>query len=605
MQAIILAAGMGKRLGDFTKENTKCMVKVNEVTLIERIINQLSLLNLNRIVIVIGYKGNNLKALIGEKYCGTPILYVENTNYNKTNNIYSLFLTKSYLKDDDTILIESDLIFSDEILTELVSNPYPNLAIVAKYQSWMDGTVVTLDEENNILSFISKRSFNFSDINIYYKTVNIYKFSRSFSRNKYIPFLEAYCKALGNNEYYEQVLRVISLIDQSDLKALPLKKEKWYEIDDLQDLNNAELLFTIGNKALTSYAERYGGYWRFPHLLDFCYLLNPFFPCKRLKDEMKAYFDILMSQYPSGNSVNALLAARYCGIKSDQIIAGNGTAELINHYIRLSPVKTGIILPTFEEYINRIDEALIVPFIPDNPDFFYSANDIIEFYSQQDIKQLFIINPNNPSGTILEKEELLLLINWTSENGINMLVDESFLDFADLEKQYSLLNSEFLQSNQHLVIVKSISKSYGIAGLRLGFLASGNKNLINQLKKEISVWNVNSFAEFFMQIFIKYQDDYQESCVLLRKERERFFQNLNQIPFLRAIPSSANYFLCEVIHPHNSKELCNKILSQNNILLKDCSTKAGINNKSYIRLAVRNKKDNDYLIHSLKELFKQ
>lgn len=122
-------------------------------------------------------------------------------------------------------MLESDLIFSDIILQKLIADPNPNLAVVAKYQSWMDGTVVTLDEENNILNFISKKAFMFSLKDSYYKTVNIYKFSKEFSMNKYVPFLEAYCKALGNNEYYEQVLKVISLLNKPDLKALKIDSE--------------------------------------------------------------------------------------------------------------------------------------------------------------------------------------------------------------------------------------------------------------------------------------------------------------------------------------------------------------------------------------------
>lgn len=602
MQAIILAAGMGKRLGDLTKENTKCMIKVNGKTLIERMTAQLSAQGLSRIIIVIGYKGDKVKDLMGNDYNGTPILYVENPIYDKTNNIYSLYLAKDYLMEDETLLLESDLIFSDEILHSLIENEYPNLAVVAKYQSWMDGTVVTLGEDNNILSFISQKAFNFSNIKSYYKTVNIYKFSRSFSTNKYVPFLEAYCKALGNNEYYEQVLRVISLLDRADLKALPLNAEKWYEIDDLQDLNNAEVLFSAEDKALKSYANRFGGYWRFPHLLDFCYLVNPYYPNRRLREEMKANFDILLSEYPSGMSVNAQLAARYSGIQPDQIVVGNGAAELIHHYIQLSPLKTGVILPTFEEYPNRFDESKLVYYTPDNADFSYSANDLITFYSQNPIEQLLLINPDNPSGNILDKKNIQTLIRWTADNNIRLVIDESFLDFANPELQYSLFDTELLAANKHIVVVKSISKSYGVPGLRLGFLASGDKELILKLKKEVSIWNINSFAEFYMQIFVKYQDDYRKACISFREERDRFFTLLKGITLFRVIPSEANYFLCEVNNKLKAAELCNKLLINNNILLKNCSTKSGFNNKEYVRIAIRDNNDNDCLIKALNEL---
>ena len=116
MQAIILAAGMGKRLGDLTKNNTKCMVEVNGVTLIDRVLNQLSKLSLNRVVVVVGYKGMKLMNYIGNRYKSKlQIEYIENPIYDKTNNIYSLALAADEMVKDDTLLLESDLIFEDSI----------------------------------------------------------------------------------------------------------------------------------------------------------------------------------------------------------------------------------------------------------------------------------------------------------------------------------------------------------------------------------------------------------------------------------------------------------------------------------------------------------
>lgn len=223
MQAIILAAGMGKRLGELTKGNTKCMVNVNGISLIDRTLTQLSKLSLSRIIIVIGYKGENLKNYVGDEYKGVKIEYINNPVYDKTNNIYSLSLAKKELQEDDTLLIESDLIFDDALFSMIVDNSYPNLALVAKYETWMDGTMVRIDADCNIVNFVPKDAFRYEDVDVYYKTVNIYKFSREFSTNEYVPFLDAYSRVMGNNEYYEQVLRVLTLLNSSTLKALPIR----------------------------------------------------------------------------------------------------------------------------------------------------------------------------------------------------------------------------------------------------------------------------------------------------------------------------------------------------------------------------------------------
>ena len=250
---------------------------------------------------------------------------------------------------EDTLLLESDLIFEDSVLDVILDNPFPNLALVAKYESWMDGTVVTIDEGCNIKNFLDKNHFRFEEINRYYKTVNIYKFSKSFSNTHYVPFLKAYCKALGNNEYYEQVLKVITLLDKPEIKALPLTNEMWYEIDDIQDLDIAESIFTQSDEdKLTKIQKRYGGYWRYPNLIDFCYLVNPFYPPTKLIDEIKANFERLICEYPSGQDVNNLLAAKYFDIDEKHIVVGNGAAELIKTLMEYFDGNIGITLPTFE-----------------------------------------------------------------------------------------------------------------------------------------------------------------------------------------------------------------------------------------------------------------
>lgn len=601
MQAIILAAGMGKRLGNLTKDNTKCMVPVNGVPLIDRLLKQLSSLSLRRVIIVVGYKGDILIDYIGDRYSDKlKIEYVINPIYDKTNNIYSLALAKQQLQEDDTLLIESDLIFDDRLFSLLLSNPYPNLALVAKYQTWMDGTMVRIDEDNNIVNFVPKKAFKYTDIDYYYKTVNIYKFGKEFSRHKYVPFLEAYCTALGNNEYYEQVLRVITFLDKSEIKALPISDEKWYEIDDMQDLDIAEALFATGENHLKKYLSRYGGYWRFPEMLDFCYLVNPYFPSKRMMDEMRANFDVLLTQYPSGMYVNSLIAGKCFNVKRDYIVPGNGAAELIKSLMEHSQGKIGVTYPTFEEYPNRCSEDSICIFKPENADFHYTVDDLIHYFRDKDISTLLLINPDNPSGNFIGRDDVLRLAQWCRERGIRLIVDESFVDFSTGYADNTLLSDQILESNPHLIVVKSISKSFGVPGLRLGVIASSDVSLISKIKHDVSIWNINSFAEFFMQIYTKYEKDYHRAAEKFQQERQRFYEELSKIPFLRVIPSEANYFLCEVLPPYTSHGLTEKLLSEHNILVKDCSTKKGFDRKNYIRVAVRNKKDNDKLINVLK-----
>lgn len=605
MQAIILAAGMGKRLKELTNNATKCMVKVNGVTMIERMLTSLDRLSLNRIILVVGYEGDKLKEYVGTLSVKTPIEFVENKIYNKTNNIYSLYLAKDHLLNEDTLLLESDLVFEDAVLDRIVNDPQPSLALVAKFESWMDGTVVELDDEDNIVRFRSKNEFRFEDIKNYYKTVNIYKFSKEFSRSHYVPFLEAYCKALGNNEYYEQVLKVITLLDKPDIKAIRLHDEAWYEIDDVQDLDIAESIFTNDKDRLKKLQSRFGGYWRYPHLIDFCYLVNPFYPCQKLMDEIKANFEVLIANYPSGMRVNSLLAAKLFGLRASHVVVGNGAAELIKSLMTKLSGKIGVIFPTFEEYPNRRAGEEIVPFMPQNSDFSYTADDLIAFYTAHPVSVLTLINPDNPSGNYIEKADVLRLAKWAEETGTRLIVDESFVDFCDKEESPSLLSTELLLSYPQLIVIKSISKSYGVPGVRLGILASADESLISFIKQDVAIWNINSFGEFYMQIAEKYQSDYQAALRRFYDVRRDYVSALREIKGLRVIDSQANYLMCEILPPHTAAEVTEHLLCAHNILIKDLSTKRGFDGGQYIRIAVKRPEENDVLVRALKQLLSE
>lgn len=603
MQAIILAAGMGKRLGEYTKSNTKCMVPVNGTKLIDRSLMQLSRLNLTRVIIVVGYEGQNLMDYLGTEYNGLKIEYIINPIYDKTNNIYSLALAKELMQEDDTLLLESDLIYEDGLLDLLLNNPFPNLALVAKYETWMDGTMVCIDKEDNIVNFVTKAAFNYQNVDQYFKTVNIYKFSKEFSRTKYVPFLEAYSKSVGNNEYYENVLRIISFLNSHDLKALPVGNLKWYEIDDKQDLDIAEALFAEEKDILRKYYGRFGGFWRFPQMLDYCYLVNPYFNESRIIDELEANFRTLIAEYPSGMKVNTLLASKCWGIKEEYIIPGNGAAELIKALMELLPGSLGIVRPTFEEYPNRRESDNLVTFVPQNEDFRYTADDLMAYFNQHHADNLLIINPDNPSGNFIPVEDLHRLAQWSEEQGVRLIIDESFVDFSVGYEQNTLLHDTILEKYPHLVVMKSISKSYGVPGIRLGILCSADKQIIAKMKKMVSIWNINSFAEFFMQIFNKYEKDYKLACDKFIAEREDFERQLRQIPFLRVMPSQANYFLCEILPPQSANGLVLSMLKRFNILTRDCSDKKGFDGKKqYMRIAVRSHEDNAQLIAGFKAL---
>lgn len=355
---------------------------------------------------------------------------------------------------------------------------------------------------------------------------------------------------------------------------------------------------------LKQYYSRYGGYWRFPDMLDYCYLVNPYFNCSGIIKEMQDFFPVLVSEYPSGMGVNSALASDCWGIKQDYVVVGNGAAELIKAIMENLEGKVGVVRPTFEEYPNRLPDDQVVTFVPQNETFRYDADDLISFFEQSRVDTLLLINPDNPSGNFIPMEGIHKLAQWCEDKGMRFILDESFVDFSVGYEQNSFIHDELLEKYPHMCVMKSISKSYGVPGLRLGILCSADTALIAKLKKQVSIWNINSFAEFFMQIFPKYREDYKRACEQFLQARDDFEKELKTIPFIKVMPSQANYFFLEVLPPYKPKELCAILLKKYNILASACLAKKGIEPNRYMRIAVRNHSDNTKFIKALKELEK-
>lgn len=602
MQAIMLAAGKGSRLGKYTKNNTKCMLDVHGETLLERAIDALLEAGIKDFILVLGYKKDNVKKFIKEKELDKKIniTYVDNDVYDTTNNIYSLYLAKDYLIQDDTILLESDLIYDKSIIKKLVNSKYDSAALIAKYEEWMDGTVVKLNDDNTINSFVERKDFNYDDVDSYYKTVNVYKFSKEFSERFYLPFLESYIKAYGNNDYYELVLKVISELKDTNLYGLPLTNELWYEIDDCQDYDIVKAMFAPStHEKLELFHKRFGGYWRFNGIKDYCYLVNPYFPTEAMINKMKYFYNELLFNYPSGQSIERICASRmFDNVSEDNIIIGNGAAELINNLRYIVGKKIALTIPSFNEYVRCFPNNDITYINSKDDNYRLSLNKLKETLNKVDT--LIVISPDNPSGSHLKYGEVIELLDMAKEMDKQVIFDESFIDFAN--DSYTLINDDILSKYPNLIVIKSISKSYGVPGLRLGVLASGNYEYLDIINRNMPVWNINSFAEYFLQIFLIYKKDYVYGCSKIKEERNRFYNELIKISELDVYDSEANYFMIK-LNKSTANEIAEYLLDNNKILIKVLNGKNGFDDKEYIRIAVKTKEENDYFIQSIKEYY--
>ena len=603
MQSIILAAGLGSRLGELTKECTKCMVKINGITLIERMLRQLDRYGMDRIIIVTGYKGDILKDYVQNLRINTPVVFVDNSDYRHTNNIYSLWLTREFLEEMDSLVLESDMIFEDRVIEKMLAIDNGCGTFVARPRPWMDGSIVKLDKDNNIVYFVDDEEVKRIDPSYYHKIVSIYKFKKRYVSEKYMTYLNEYVKKNKDNNLYESLLKVIDLDVEKKIPAEILDEEQWYEINDIQDMDIAESMFADGNEKVRKYLQRYGGYWRYPAMRDFCYLVNPYFPNERFMNEMKSNFDVLVREYPSGMAVNSLLAGHFFGVRTENICVGNGTAELIKSLMENISGNIGMVYPTFEEYPHRKKDVEVIPYYVVDKDFDYSVDDIMSYYEGKDISAIVLVNPDNPSGHFISKKDILRLEDWCRSKGRKLIVDESFIDFVEDDEWHTLLDMEVLINHPSLIVLKNISKSFGVAGLRLGVIATADTDLIAFMKKDVAIWNINSFAEYYLQIIEKYRDDYYEAMEKFKEVRRRYLDKLSKIKGFKVYPSQANYVMCHIENSVTSTELADILLNRYNVLIKNLASKEGLNKGNYVRLSVKSDEENDYIVNALMEIF--
>ena len=601
MQALMLAAGLGKRLAKYTKNNTKCMVEVANEKLIDRAIRSIKKAGISRFVLVTGYRGKELKEYILSHHKGEmEFVFIDNEVYATTNNIYSFFLAKEELVKDDTILLESDIIFDEDLIKEVKESSEKDVVVVAKYESWMDGTVVTLnDEDQTIHKFVEKQNMDINKLDKYYKTVNIYKFSKEFLKNVYLPFLKTYMDIQGFNAYYETSLKYICQLPNISMKAFLMEDRPWYEIDDAQDLGIANVLFSKGEQKYNLLASTFGGFWRYPGYIDFCYLVNPYFPTKKMEEKIIHEFPILLRQYPSGLATQNMNAGRIFSTNEEYLMVGNGAAELINALGKVARgKKVAVNLPTFNEYVRCFKDSIISEIDNSKNDFALSKKDIKAAIEGNDY--VVIVNPENPSGFMFDEADIKELCDYAKAKGCKLIIDESFEDFASSERRYTLVKDEFLEEYPNVIVVKSISKSYGVPGLRLGILASSDKALLKALKEEMQVWNINSFAEYYLQIYTLFSKDYIQSCDNIASERKYMMEELRKIKGIKVYDSEANYIMID-LGKTNSKELCVRLLDEKKLIIKDLSTKSKFKGRNFIRIAVRDRHDNDILLDTLRK----
>lgn len=607
MRAVILAAGIGYRLLPITEEIPKCLVPVAGKSIISRTVGALTENGIRDIVVVVGYKKEMIRnALLSEFEGRADFTFVENEIFDQTNNIYSLWLASKWF-DDDILLLESDVVFDAGILTDLIASPDADVMVVDEPDAESDGTMVQVDENGTVHHLLTREQQtplqNKSD---FLKTVNIYKFSRTFLSRTFYPVLERHIESRNLSKYYEIVLGIIVRLDQPVLKTLRVNRDKWYEIDTYPDLVRADYLFSPPSRRISTLEKSWGGYWHYTGFTDFMFMGNPWFPPDTLLKAMQERLPDLIRNYGSTRKILNKKAAMLEYLQEEFLFLFNGASQAIAFLSGMTGA-ISIPVPTFQEYINRLAPESVHQYRLPLDTFRCDPEKLAKTALDTGSDTLVIVNPNNPTGGIIEKKMLLSLLSSYAACFRFIVVDESFIDFAD--RNHSL--SDQIQRFPNLVIVKSMGKTYGVSGLRLGYMYSASPDIKTALEDLIPIWNINSMAEFFMDEALKYRDAYDESLAMMKKERERLRKELAEIPHLKSFGSHANFMMMEVLpsSPLNAAGIKEFLFSRHGVLIKNLTSKIFESNPAYtgngfIRFAVLKRKDNERLVQGLMDAVK-
>jgi len=344
----------------------------------------------------------------------------------------------------------------------------------------------------------------------------------------------------------------------------------------------------------------YGGYWNH-NVLDFCYMTNRYFPPMQMIDDMQSRLPELIGSYPSTNWFLSSLLAEQVGVSEHELVVGNGASELINAVVSRYVHRLAVPVPTFEEFVNRakILGREVRSFTPSQR-FDLDIDEFIGHVTKTDSDSALLIRPNNPTGSYLCKSDLVYFLDRMKALNL-VLVDESFLDFVDAEADPSSL--DLIGEYPNLLILKSLSKNCGIPGIRLGYAATGNAERLADLRKDVPIWSINSFAQFFLEEMGGYSQEYIESCFQVRQATKKLVKGLESVPYLHPYPTQGNFVLCRVLYGFTGAELAEHLFEDSRILINDCGSKEGLGG-NFIRIACRTEADNDRIVESLMRLAK-
>ncbi|HEB68274.1 MAG TPA: histidinol-phosphate aminotransferase family protein [Desulfobulbus sp.] len=346
-------------------------------------------------------------------------------------------------------------------------------------------------------------------------------------------------------------------------------------------------------------SSQHGGYWRHD-FIDHNYLYNLYFPPEEFFSHLTRHIHQLVLNYPIAQKDLAGLVGDLIDQPPERVVVGNGAAELIK--ILAGMGRTLIVpVPSFNEYSNAAPVGSVVEFALEAPSFQLDVDKFADQAIRCQAGLAVVVSPNNPTSLLVPKAELIRLLNKLAAHDCMLIVDESFIDFAENRDQETLATE--LDSYPNLAIFKSMSKAYGICGIRIGYMLTANADFAAQVRQGLHIWNINGFAEEFLRLAPQYHQEFRESCNKVKADRDYFYEQLQTIPKMTVYRPDANYIFCRLPdHAASGPQITRALFTQHNIYIKHCQGKTMPESDRYLRIASRSRAENRRLVEALSDI---
>ena len=342
---------------------------------------------------------------------------------------------------------------------------------------------------------------------------------------------------------------------------------------------------------------QHGGYYRHD-FVDHAYLYNLYFPPEAFFADLKNQIHDIVLNYPVAQDALAKLVGKIIDQPAERIVVGNGAAELIKIVSGHIAGRLIVPVPSFNEYANASPSGHVVEFPLEFPSFQLDVDKFAAEALRVKADIAVVVSPNNPTSLLVPKPDLIRLAKKLERHNCMLIIDESFLDFAENPDQFSL--EQDIENWPNVAIFKSMSKAYGICGLRIGYMLTAHSKFAEAVRNGVHIWNINGFAEEFLRRLPDYKQDFIESCKKVKSDRDSLFKKLCGIKGMTVFKPDANFVFCRLPDSAQSApEITKKLFIQHNMYIKDCAGKTQPDSDRYIRIASRTEAENCKLVDAL------